>query len=346
MTVLISGGCKNGKSSFAQELALRLSRSRPEETGAAAADGRPVYFATMIPHDGEDDARIERHRADRRNLGFRTIECGRNIERQAESCAGRVVLLDSVTALVANELFDGRADFDISGQEAGQIAGKIKSGIAALIEKAASVIFVSDTVFCDGKIYGETTELYRRILAQTENFIAASGGRVYEMTGGGWRVRMRNDGLETADDKLTVGHLVIGGAYQGKTAWAAREFSLDADDICVCTESGPPDFSKRCLAHYENYVAFCLKNNLPPRTDFAQCADSAGGQKIIICDDIFCGIVPCDPFQRRLREETGLALQKIARTAVVTRIFCGIAERIQKNAADGEAREDGRVTHF
>ncbi len=49
MNVFISGGCKNGKSFYAQ----RLARRQADEAGS------PLYYiATMIPHDEEDHARI------------------------------------------------------------------------------------------------------------------------------------------------------------------------------------------------------------------------------------------------------------------------------------------------
>ena len=57
MTVFISGGAKNGKSSLAQELALTLARG-----------GRRYSVATMIPVDDEDRERIRRHIADRDGL--------------------------------------------------------------------------------------------------------------------------------------------------------------------------------------------------------------------------------------------------------------------------------------
>lgn len=47
MKVLISGGAKNGKSMFAQEIAKKLSK-----------EGHLWYLATMEPHDDEDDARV------------------------------------------------------------------------------------------------------------------------------------------------------------------------------------------------------------------------------------------------------------------------------------------------
>ena len=49
MSTYISGGCKNGKSFYAQRV--------------AKAGGAPLYYvATMIPRDDEDRARVLRHR--------------------------------------------------------------------------------------------------------------------------------------------------------------------------------------------------------------------------------------------------------------------------------------------
>ena len=93
MSTFISGGCKNGKSYYAQRI--------------AKSAGTPLYYiATMIPHDDEDDARILRHRNERDGWGFETLECGADIL----SCLDRAdpdgsFLLDSVTALLSNEMF-------------------------------------------------------------------------------------------------------------------------------------------------------------------------------------------------------------------------------------------------
>ena len=63
MRALFIGGGKSGKSTAAQKLA------------AALADGGPLYYwATMTPHDGEDEERIQRHRDDRAGMGFTTVE--------------------------------------------------------------------------------------------------------------------------------------------------------------------------------------------------------------------------------------------------------------------------------
>lgn len=65
MNVFISGGCKNGKSYYAQKRAQNMARQL----------GKPLYYiATMIPRDEEDRARIRRHLAERDGWGFETLE--------------------------------------------------------------------------------------------------------------------------------------------------------------------------------------------------------------------------------------------------------------------------------
>lgn len=333
MNILISGGCKNGKSSYAQNLAVKLAEKTPEiPENKVANPPSLIYFATMIPHDSEDDERIQKHREDRKNLGFSTVECGKNISEAAKKLEpGSVVLFDSLTALVANEMFDGRTDFDSLETEEETILQKLQDELKILMAQVSSVIFVTDTIFNDGKIYDKTTELYRKILAKTEQFVAKNCDRVVEMTSKlkiESKNRAENTGNINSTNEPSNSHLIIGGAYQGKTIWAKSTFMLCENDVFVCSTDFPPDFSKKCITHYENYVAFCLKNGISPRTDFSGGAKNTG-TKIIICDDIFCGVVPIDAFQRKLREETGLALQKIARKSSVMRIFCGIPQRIK-----------------
>ena len=68
MTIFLSGGAKNGKSTWAQRFAKQLQ-----------GEGPLYYLATMIPHDEEDEQRIRRHLQERDGWGFTTVECGRNI---------------------------------------------------------------------------------------------------------------------------------------------------------------------------------------------------------------------------------------------------------------------------
>lgn len=168
MNVFISGGAKNGKSSFAQDLAVKMAKEKK----------CPLYYvATMIPHDDEDRARIERHRNDRRGLGFRTIECGTDIDRELADKEG-VFLIDSVTALLSNEMF--RPDGTVDGEASIRISERLKN----LCATHDGLVFVSDNIYGDGVEYDELTDGYIRGLAIIDRALAKVCDRVVEMIHG------------------------------------------------------------------------------------------------------------------------------------------------------------------
>ena len=182
MNVLISGGCKNGKSIYAQQTARSL-----------AADGPLYYIATMIPRDEEDRARIVRHLAERDGWGFTTIEQGRNIaaliEREDVDLSGSF-LLDSVTAVLENEMFpvamkEGRSVFlgeDADAPE--RVSAELVAFAKAVREAGGSAIFVSDGIYGDSCGYSDSTEDYRKALASADRALAKVCDRVTEVTYG------------------------------------------------------------------------------------------------------------------------------------------------------------------
>ena len=51
----------------------------------------------------------------------------------------------------------------------------------------------------------------------------------------------------------------------------------------------------------------------------------------VVCDEIGCGVVPVDAFERAWREETGRICCMLAeRAARVDRVFCGIATCLKR----------------
>ena len=165
MHIYISGGCKNGKSHYAQRLAKAM--------------GRPLYYlATMIPADGEDEARIARHIADRDGWGFETIERGRNIlSALDEADPAGSFLLDSVTALLANEMFSPRG-FDPSASE------RVAAELEAFLGRTENAVLVSDYIYGDAAVYEERTEAYIAGLAHIDRRIAAVSDVLLEVSAG------------------------------------------------------------------------------------------------------------------------------------------------------------------
>ena len=151
MKVYISGGCKNGKSMLAQTLAKNLAKDAPL-----------YYIATMIPHDREDNARIEKHLEDRAGWGFETLEQGRDLLKCLENAdANGTFLLDSVTALVQNEMFQ-EDKIDLSA------GARVSADMAEFASKVKNIVMVSDYIFGDAERYDDLTEEYRRALAMAD----------------------------------------------------------------------------------------------------------------------------------------------------------------------------------
>ena len=165
MHTFISGGCKNGKSFYAQRI-------------AQAAPGPLYYVATMISTGAEDDARIARHLREREGWGFETIECGRHILDALEGADARgSFLLDSVTALLANEMFDP-AGFDPDAAE------RVAEELARFVSRTKNVVFVSDYLYSDAQIFDDWTEKYRRGLALVDRRLAKCCETVLEVSSG------------------------------------------------------------------------------------------------------------------------------------------------------------------
>ena len=122
--------------------------------------------------------------------------------------------------------------------------------------------------------------------------------------------------------------LIIGGAYQGKTQYAKGKYNLTEADIHIC-DSVEIDFSKKCVADLEKFSFVCVKNNMDSVEYFKQHSER-WKNSIIICQDIFCGVVPMGAENRKWRQETGRLCQYISKEAeTVTRIFCGLEQKLK-----------------
>ena len=94
--VLITGGSRSGKSSYAEKVALELSPN-------------PVYLATARIWDEEFRERVRRHQA-RRGPQWTNIEEEKNLSRH--DFTGRVVVVDCLTLWCTNFFFDLESDVD------------------------------------------------------------------------------------------------------------------------------------------------------------------------------------------------------------------------------------------
>ena len=170
MTCFISGGAKCGKSTLAQDLTVALSEG-----------GKRYYVATMISSGREDDERIRRHIADRDGMGFETVECFRNILDCLETADPEgAFLVDSVTALLQNALFPVEKNYELDPEAAKRCCDEL----VEFAGKARHAVFVSDYIYSDAEMYSETTERYRKCLADIDRRLAQICDTVVEVSAG------------------------------------------------------------------------------------------------------------------------------------------------------------------
>lgn len=177
MNYFISGGCKNGKSYYAQQLARRMAREQ----------NLPLYYlATMIPVDHEDAARIRRHLSERDGWGFDTIEQGTHILEclSGKTLSGKdvssegVFLFDSVTALLSNEMFKADGTVDLEAPM------RLAEELSQFTSLTGNTVFVSDYIYSDAAFYDDLTEAYRKGLALLDRTLARLCPQVIEVSYG------------------------------------------------------------------------------------------------------------------------------------------------------------------
>lgn len=136
--------------------------------------------------------------------------------------------------------------------------------------------------------------------------------------------------------------LITGGAFQGKTAFAKEQFSLrDGDfaygDSCPLTGFG----DKAALSALHLLVKRMLKAGLTEKQIEESVLNglSNGNCRIILTDEIGCGVVPLDKEDRAWRECVGRLCCKLAELAdTVVLLQCGLPTLLKGKLPGGDAK--------
>ncbi|HEY6331184.1 MAG TPA: bifunctional adenosylcobinamide kinase/adenosylcobinamide-phosphate guanylyltransferase [Blastocatellia bacterium] len=170
-TILVLGGARAGKSTFAANLAREIE---------AATPGQVAFVATAEALDEEMAARIEKHRAER-PANWLTIEEPRDVVAAiARAATARVVIVDCFTLLVSNWLLS-LPDPDSCETELGRL---VRAFSKACDESDQTVICVSNEVGLGLVPDTPIGRLYRDCLGKVNQLLAASADRVYWLVAG------------------------------------------------------------------------------------------------------------------------------------------------------------------
>lgn len=166
MMILVTGGARSGKSSFAEKLALKLG------------GGRAAYIATAQIFDDEMNFRVKLHR-ERRGENWTTFEAPFAAEEKISEAAKnfRAILFDCVTLYVSNflcaaELDDEKILYD-------ELRGLIQKLIDAAKNSDATIIFVTNEV--GGGIVPENklARRFRDLAGLANQMLAAQSEKVF-----------------------------------------------------------------------------------------------------------------------------------------------------------------------
>lgn len=123
--ILVTGGARSGKSTFAEETVKKLGNNI-------------IYIATSIPFDDEMKDRIKKHRAQRPS-SWETIEAYKNLDTHLQSRleGTDAVLLDCITVMVSNLMLEKAYDWEgIAPEEINAVEEVVKAEIQKLIDTA------------------------------------------------------------------------------------------------------------------------------------------------------------------------------------------------------------------
>ena len=159
--ILITGGSRSGKSTYAEQLALSMSDA-------------PVYLATARIWDEEFRERVRRHQ-ERRGPQWTNIEEEKQLSRH--NLAGRVVLVDCLTLWCTNFFFDLDSDVDRALAEA-------KAEFDRFTAQDATFILVTNEIGMGGTSDNEIQRKFTDLQGWMNQYAAAQADEVILMVSG------------------------------------------------------------------------------------------------------------------------------------------------------------------
>ena len=323
MMELVTGGSGSGKSAYAESVICGKHRLLCETT-----ENAPLYYiADMIPYGRETEKKIEAHRKMRAGKGFATLEWyvdlpGKISAPDSPELKGSCVLLECVSNLTANEMYEPAG----AQNTGGDTPESVIKGVRMLKERCAHLVVVTNDVFRESVTDSEEMTAYKGNLGMINRALAEMADQVTEVVFG-VPVCIKS-GSDMADGTGKQMKFITGGAYQGKLEYAKKLYpSAEWTDGAGC--SLQEILSCGAVDHFHLFVRRWLQEGKTPQELIRAILDK-NRDLIIVCDEIGCGLVPTDAFEREYRESVGrICTQLVEYADEVYRVTCGIGGRLR-----------------
>ncbi len=158
--ILITGGARSGKSRYAEELALSLSKN-------------PVYVATAHVWDEEFRERVKKHQ-ERRGSEWTNIEEEKQLSRH--DLTGRVAVIDCITLWCTNVFYEL--------QEVEPSLEVLKAEFDKFIAQDATLIFVTNEIGMGGVSENAVQRKFTDLQGWMNQYVASKADEVVLMVSG------------------------------------------------------------------------------------------------------------------------------------------------------------------
>lgn len=165
--ILITGGQRSGKSTYAEKMAKQLSDN-------------PIYMATAHIWDEEFEERVAQHKK-RRGNEWTNIEEEKELSKHC--VCNKVVLIDCVTLWCTNFFFNSNTSANgIPNVEAA--LNEVKSEFDKFTSQEATFIFVTNEIGCGGVSDNIIQRKFTDMLGWMNQYIASHANEVIMMVSG------------------------------------------------------------------------------------------------------------------------------------------------------------------
>lgn len=175
--ILVTGGSRSGKSNFAESLCINRKNST-------------AYIATSIPFDEEMKDRVRKHKESRPS-NWDTYEIYKDIYYIINDIAKthETVILDCVTLLVNNLMFEYGIDFDnCTPKETNEVEIYIKDQVYKLIKEIEKTelyfVIVTNEIGMSLVPDNKLCRVYSDIVGRINQYIAKCANEVYFVVSG------------------------------------------------------------------------------------------------------------------------------------------------------------------
>lgn len=175
--ILVTGGARSGKSTFA-------------EREVASHNEKTAYIATAIAFDDAMKSRIDKH-INQRPSEWQTFEKPTQVDQIIDQIAldHQVVLLDCITVLITNTMFQDKLDFDrLTEDEVDAVEDKIKADLKALVDKIKNtdltIYLVTNEVGAGIVPENRLARIFRDFAGRANQYLASEADQVYFVVSG------------------------------------------------------------------------------------------------------------------------------------------------------------------